>query len=381
MRFAYSECVAGRPIHRWSIGQPEPFVHVETDQADVGLWLMHVLGTRAIVTASSCTVQARGTWTIRALATTDYAAHLATFTACPDGPPPPGLADYWRSDFIGRQLGRNGTLLVVHHAVPFEGLTLFETETATITHLVPSGAPIFLPHLDHLVAHALRFRGWQRGYVDMHAAFVRYRGKGLALSGPRLAGKTSLAMHLLARGAQLLGSDMAQIRVDAQRAIEAVAIPHMCRITRETVFDNGWLAGAFDPAWDDNDNYLRGPLFSHGKYELYDPSLDRIAGRPVAIQSMRVDAVLFPHFSLEVARQHIAPILSSEVIERLISSIGNDRPLADWLPFDLSDRDVAEAQLGRSLTAGGAVVSGYDVHFGRDTSFDWDVFDTLIDQI
>lgn len=381
MRRWRQDLIGGARVESWLVARGEPVVQVETNQPGVDVILKHVLGAHAAVSPGALSAPTGG-WTIHALGSPDYEAQLAKLGAGFAGAGAAcDLADYWRGDFVARRMGGREGALAVHHAAPFEAGTLFEAGPQAITYLFPAGAPVFMPHLEHLVGHVLRLQGWDRGFVDVHAAFVRYRGKGVALIGPRRAGKTSLAMHLLSRGGELLGSDMAQIRAGAWGGVEAVSIPHMCRITRETVWDNAWLAAAIGDAYDGNDEYLSGPLFSHGKYELYDPSLDRIFQRSVGLSAMRLNAIIFPHFAVNIPRHEASAAAQDEGGRRLISSIKTDRPLADWLPFDLSGRERGEAELEHRLTSGEAAIPAYDFRFGREASLKWDEIDALFDQI
>jgi hypothetical protein len=380
MRRRRLDLTDGASVERWRVTRGEVALQVETNLLGVDVILKHALGGHAAVAPGAA--EAAGAWTIRAIGSVDYEAQLAGLGADLAGENATGgLADYWRGDFVARRMGGRAGVSAVHHTVPFEAATLFEAGPQAITYLYPAGTPLYLPHLEHLVAHVLRLEGWARGFVDVHAAFVRYRGKGVALIGPRRAGKTSLAMHLVSRGGELLGSDMAQVRIGAQGGIEAVSIPHMCRITPETVWDNGWLAEAIGDAYDHNDDYMRGPLFSYGKYELYDPTLDRVFRRPVGVSAMTLSAILFPRFDVDVARHEASATARNEGGRRLIGSVKTDRPLADWLPFDLSDRERGEAELERRLASGEAAIPAYDFRFGREASLNWDEIDGLFDQI
>lgn len=369
------------PPQTWLVTRDERVVQVETDHPGVEPMLRHAFGCHAAVDPLASSALAGDRWRIRVLVSAEYEARLAELGRGPEGEETVGLAVYWRNDFRARRASGRPGYSVVHHTAPFEGVTLFEAERKTITCLFPAGSPIYIPHLEHLVGHVLRLEGWERGFVDVHAAFVRYRGKGVALIGPRMAGKTSLAMHLLSRGGELLGSDMAQIRVGARGGVEAVSIPHMCRITRETIRDNAWLGAAVNDDWDRNDDYMSGPLFSHGKYELYDPSLDLVFRRSVGIPAMVLDAILFPRFEVDAPRHEASPTVRTEGQRRLIRSIMTDRPLADWLPFDLAERQRGEAELERRLSFGEAAIPAYDFRFGQEGSLEWPEIDALFDRM
>ena len=356
-------------------------VDVLSDDESAGTVLEHVFGGQANLTMITPGA-AGGNWTVSAVATEKYGELLQAFTEqAQDQSGAAGLADYWRGDFIAKPLSRSSQRAVVHHVQPFEGLTLLQPDPKLLVYVHPPGTPLFIPHFEHLVAYVLRLACWQEGYVDVHAAFVRYRGKGVALIGPRKAGKTSLAMHLLQKGGELLGSDMAEMRVDAGGNLAAKAIPHMCRITPETVLDNALLASRIGSSDDHNRCYLGGPLLSHGKYELYEPSLDDVFGRKVCIGSMKVDALLFPRFSVDTERQAILRMPDAVGKERLLGSIENDRPLADWLPFDLSCRKQAETSARKNFSRDEVIAKSFDFHFGKENSLSWDEIDNAFDSI
>jgi hypothetical protein len=366
---------------RFRVALQAASVDVLSSGDDIKKILDHTFGAQADVMAVSRSEPATG-WTVAVLAMKTYDDVRALFAE--QGERRTGgakLANYWRDDFAATPLDLSSERAAVHHCDPFEGLTLFAHDRKLIVYVHAPDPPFYVPHFEHLVAYALRFGCWHDRCVDVHAAFVRYRGKGVALLGKRRAGKTSLAMHLLQRGGDLLGSDMAELHIYAGDKLVARAIPHMCRITPETVWDNALLAGRIGSAYDRNTDYLSAPLFSHGKYELYGPSLDQVFGRPVCIASMELAALLFPHFSLQQTKQAIHRVPDADGKERLLSSIEHDRPLADWLPFDVSCRTRTEIAMRDNLEGKDAPFKCYDFHFGKEGSLSWDDIDAAFDSI
>jgi len=357
-------------------------LRVISDDDNARAILDHTLGTPAKVTAMTPSDLAAGDWTVAILASdriADFAGAPPVAKAIQDGL---GLTDYWRGDFSCAPLVLSAQRALVRHREPFDGLTFFDRGEKLIVYLHPRGTRPFIPHCEHLVTYVARATGWRRGYLDVHAAFLRYRGKGLALLGKRQAGKTSLAMHFLQRGGDLLGSDMAQIRLSPGGGILADAIPHMCRITPETVRDNALLSRSLGSHFDDNRDYLCGPLHSHGKYELYESSLDRVFGREVCIASMTVDALMFPNFAVETETLSIVSAPDEVGKLRLLNSVEKDRPLFDWLPFEEMDaRSETEAAARDMLAGGGVRIKSYDVGFGRERSLDWHEIDAVVERI
>ena len=374
----------GAPTDRfaWRVTRDAFRMEVTADRGDVGALLAHALGGHAQVEAADVAAGGGPGWTVRVLASDRYDSFVARLEAARVAETGgEALARYWRSDFESVRLGRSGGVDAVRHLTPFAAVTVFDGTARTLTYVLPASEPLYLPHLEHLVTYVLRLDGWARGLVDVHAAFVRYRGKGLAIIGPKRAGKTSLAMHFLARGGDLLGSDMAQVQAHDRGRIEAFSIPHMCRITPETVWDNGWLTKALGGAGQGADSHIQGPVHAYGKYEMYDPWLDEMLQRPVGTKAMAVDALVFPRFDVATSRQALFPLPAEEGVKRLMASIRHDPPLADWLPFDLQHRRRAEARLEAWAQGLGVYPTGLEFRFGREASLVWDESDALIDRL
>jgi hypothetical protein len=377
------QAALGRAAGRFQVELHGEVIDVVSDHGDIRTILQHTLGKAATVTAIAPSDQTNDRWKVHAVAS-DMVHDIFSTGANVAGKLQTAfdLKNYWRDDFVGAAIDVSPQSALIGHREPFLGLTWFDKDRKTIVYVRPTEAPLFIPHLEHLITYPLRVLGWRKDYLDVHAAFLRYRGKGLALLGKRRAGKTSLAMHLLSHGAELLGSDMAQIRFAADGSVTAIAIPHMCRITSETVWDNALLSRTIGSDFDANHDYLSGPLYSHGKYELYEPSLDGVFGRSVCIASMQMDALLFPRFSLETPRQGLVAVAAEAGHTRLLDGIEKDRPLADWLPFEeVLSRAGREASLRERLTIDSRPIKSYEFSFGRESSLHWDEINRTIDLV
>lgn len=288
------------------------------------------------------------------------------------------LKSYWRPDFPSAFLELAPDLTVVRHKAPFTGLTILLAAKRLLVYVRPSSEPAFIPHIETMAGYLWRCAMWNAGFLDLHSAMVRYRGFGMAIIGPKMAGKTSLAMHFLAHNAQLLGSDFGEVTVAPDGRLQARAVPHICRITPETVTDNVLLSQAIDTSSLPNSAYRAGPVFSLGKFEFFAPGLDHIFGRGVNITSMAVDFLIFPKFSRDVKRQRITPIADQIAKTKLAESIRHDRPLADWLPFpEVQSRKARETSLLEALVD--VPVRAYQVEFGQEPSLDWTELNTIIE--
>lgn len=289
-----------------------------------------------------------------------------------------GLKTYWRPDFPSEFVVLSKAFTAVRHEEPFRGLTVLLNDERLLVYVRPEAEDVFIPHVETVAGYVWRHALWSEGFLDLHSAMLRYRGRGAVIIGPKMAGKTSLAMHFLARGAELLGSDFGEITITPRGTLQAKAVPHICRITPETITDNVFLCEALDPRRRDSFAYRDGPVFSHGKYEFFAPGLDLLFKRPVNITSMNVDLLIFPKFSTDTIRQRITPIDAETARARLVQSIAQDRPLADWLPFpDVLNRQDREDPRLEAL--GKAKLRAVQVEFGQEPSLAWEEIVALFD--
>lgn len=356
-------------------GQP---LHICSNERDTGAILHFLFGRQSEVRGNrlGSTAAQDQPWRLAILSSS---AVFQGFDPCAEISPSGDFADlkcYWRPDFPSAFLFLSPDFTVVRHTAPFKGLTILLGKERLLVYVRPEAEPAFIPHIETVAGYLWRVGLWQTGHVDVHSAMVRHRGCGLVMIGPKRAGKTSLAMHFLARGADLLGSDFGEVSVDPQGRLQAFAVPHICRITPETIADNAVLSGAIDISRRDNFVYSVGPVYSHGKFEFFAPGLDDLFQRPVNIRSMPVDLLIFPKFSRDLDRIEITPIPQDIARSRLIESISHDRPLADWLPLpEVVSRKARERDLLTALKD--VPVRACQVAFGQEPSLDWTVLDAL----
>jgi hypothetical protein len=348
-------------------------VNFRSDEAETGDILKFLFDLQAqVVTVekADCTSPVAA-WRIGIIRSDDILTQWAGRRAVDPAGAFAGLRSYWRPDFPSVFLALSPELTVVRHTDPFRGLTVFMNDERLIVYIRPEAEQAFIPHVETLAGYVWRCAMWNAGFLDLHSAMVRYLGQGAVIIGPKMAGKTSLAMHFLARGGDLLGSDFGEIAVSPNGTLQAKAVPHICRITPETILDNAFLHAAVDTEPRTGHAYRDGPVFSHGKYEFFAPGLDGLFGRPVNIRSMDVDLLIFPRFSKDTVRQRITPVEPETARTRLVHSIRHDRPLADWLPFsEVGSRETREAPLLDGLA--NVPLRAFQIEFGQEPSLVWD---------
>lgn len=118
-----------------------------------------------------------------------------------------------RALLVRRVAGGGPGLTVEHDAeagyrvwAPRHGAWLVSPDGRTITGSPPAGPRWRWERL--VLAQALPLAAVLHGLEVLHASAVALGGRGLALLGPSGAGKTTLAAHLVARGARLVTDDV-----------------------------------------------------------------------------------------------------------------------------------------------------------------------------
>lgn len=87
-----------------------------------------------------------------------------------------------------------------------------------------------------------RFIEWtlQRGYLLGHAAAVELDGRGLALAGFSGMGKSTLALHLVSRGADFISNDRLMVKPNSA-GLEMYGVAKLPRINPGTILNNADL--------------------------------------------------------------------------------------------------------------------------------------------
>lgn len=277
----------------------------------------------------------------------------------PDGPPTKSVRR-WAGDFPAQRYDLAPGRSVVVHSRPFAGLTLFDRDEREIVYLRP-GAAYEVPHTEHVVKYPLRVALRLAGFAQVHAAACSFEGRGLLLIGARRSGKSTLLFHLLNRGARFVASDMSFVREGRM-----IAFPHMLRVAAGTIGDNEAL-GAFSAGHERTGDYLRSPVFSGGKEELYAPVLQRIWGEDVICRETALDVVVFPALDLGRTTSEVVPVSPEETRRRVWETLTGDPPTLDWLPF-MGYTEFEELERGVAEAVAVSVPAGYELRFGaRET--------------
>lgn len=174
---------------------------------------------------------------------------------------PEGLAEAWSGVGVKRLVGASkdgnpmmsvdvdacGAYLV---QAPGYGKHVVSANGLRITSLLCPDAPWNWQRL--FVAQALPLAATMRGLEPLHASAVSFDGRAVAISAPSGTGKTSIAMHLVARGAALLTDDVLVVepmpsgvqahpgaRLLSAHSHELAAVPTAARERLGTVLEIG----------------------------------------------------------------------------------------------------------------------------------------------
>lgn len=147
-----------------------------------------------------------------------------------------------------------------------------------------------------------RFIEWilKKGYVLGHAAAVSFQGAGLSMAGMSGMGKSTLALHLMARGTDFVSNDRLMVRRVAEKGgdagVEMVGVAKLPRINPGTVLNNEALHGVMPP---DRLAELR-DLSSESIWDLeekYDVFLDECFGENKFKLSGKMDGLVLLNWS------------------------------------------------------------------------------------
>ncbi|MGH1561073.1 hypothetical protein ACRAWD_31845 [Caulobacter segnis] len=369
---------ASQRFHYWRVLVDGILIDLQANVQDAGPLLAHALGARAEVQAIHGPVDGAPAWTVRLDASEDYDALLASLGTRKLEPEAADLAPYWRGDFQSLRLGQSRGVQAIAHLAPFVGVTLFDPSARRLTYRFPVGTDAYLPHLEHLVTQ--RTAG---GRLATRAGRSPCRlrtlsGEGCGDHRPETGGKdqpghASSGARRSTAG-QRHGSGARWWR-PAGGFRHPAYVPHHARDRAGQRLAEHGLGGIGEGAA----THAEGALLSHGKYELYEPSMDRVFQRALGLASMAVDVLIFPRFDTAVDRQALLPLPRKEGIARLLDSVRHDRPLADWLGFDLTPRTLAEAEFEVWTRTSARLPQCFELRFGRELSLAWAEIDAAFD--
>ena len=176
---------------------------------------------------------------------------------------------------------------------------------------------------------AARLRGRGRG-LDLHAAAVEGCGHVVVIAGPKLSGKTTLALHLLAAGAPWVGND--RVFLDGIGAVPRVrGVPSAVKLRPDTVVrfpELGHLASV------DRPYLLSEAEFAEAERSTRTPTEFDLAFTPAQVaHRLGVDRVsdaplgayVFPEIRADVQGWDALRLPTDEVAAALASSVYGGR--------------------------------------------------------
>jgi hypothetical protein len=326
-RLAESAAAAGHGVHIGIAGAGIRFLSDHPDGIQVA---RAILGPYCEVTG--VTGGEPEAWTVVSAKIADYAAtaaELASALVSEDVPREP--VRRWPGDFSVDRHDLDPGYSVIVHKRPFSGFTIFDRDERTIYYLRPGDA-FDVSHTEHVLKYPLRTGLRQSGLCQVHAAACEFRGRGLLLMGEKASGKSTLLARFLSRGARQVSNDLGFVRPVPPTRAEMIAFPHITRMAHGTVNDNEQLRDGLAREERTGD-YLRSPVFNGGKEEFYFPVLRRIWGEDVVRRLAPLDVIIFPSLDLSLEKASTHPVPEAELRARIRTSLVDDPPLPDWLPF------------------------------------------------
>lgn len=123
-----------------------------------------------------------------------------------------------------------------------------------------------------------RYIQWlvDRGYLLAHAAGIEWKGQGAAFAGFSGMGKSTLALHLMSRGANFISNDRLLVKKNDQ-SIEMLGIPKLPRINPGTALNNEDLEKVIPASEKENFKDLSGEELWNLEHK-YDVFIDQCFG-------------------------------------------------------------------------------------------------------
>jgi hypothetical protein len=158
---------------------------------------------------------------------------------------------------------------------PGHGMHVVSPDGMRIISVLPSNAPWNWQRL--FVAQALPLAASMRGLELLHASAVSIDGRVFALTAPSGAGKTSIAMHLVARGGTLVTDDV--LALDATpAAVKAYPGPRLMNADRHELAKVGEGRERLGTEFDSEEKVFLRPSLERGPLPL--SALYRLVRQP-----------------------------------------------------------------------------------------------------
>jgi len=124
-----------------------------------------------------------------------------------------------------------------------------------------------------------RYIEWfvNRGYLLVHAAGIRFKGKGITLSGFSGMGKSTLALNFMSRGSEFISNDRILFKKNG-KALKMLGVPKLPRVNPGTILSNSDL----DTVITEEERILFSDIPKDNLWELenkYDVDIDQCFGK------------------------------------------------------------------------------------------------------
>lgn len=334
-------------------------VHFYSDSAEGMRIIQAIIGPYCTVSEVSELTDHGNDWTVTAIsgAANPAANALREMTR---NEQPSCQVKRWAGDDAADRYDLDSGTCVIAHQQPFEGLTVFSRQARRITY-VRWADPLNIPHTEHCVKYPLRSMMRFSGFAQAHASSFSYQSRGVLVTGEKGRGKSTLLIQAMTNGAKQVGNDMGYVRALAGGGCEMIAFPHMTRLAAGTIGDSERLRDLLSRPRDGG--YLNAPVFNGGKEEFYYPVLERLWGPEPVCHKSGLDLIIFPMLDVRRDRSTAVPVDRETAHARLRSSLLNDPPLPEWLPFFAPDElnDLIAAATEPFLRN---APEAYELHFG-----------------
>jgi hypothetical protein len=180
--------------------------------------------------------------------------------------------------------------------------------------------------------------------VPLHAACVGERRAGVLLMGASGAGKSTVALHAMAAGMQLLSDDSCFVALDG---LQATGTPNYLHVSPSAtrLLSKGPLF----------DEIRRSPVISRRSgARKYEVDLRRLPGK-LAPVPLRVAATVFLSRRTAASRQALEPVGRASLLARLFREQPYAAGLAGWREFEQRIATVPAYELRRTVHPDAAV--------------------------